>query len=71
MGEPQGQVKLGFHREGMRINFPEVVDYVKLTITNHVGRIIEITSLYEDEVIQNYQEIISNQTKTVEIEEPQ
>lgn len=71
IGEPTGQVKLGFHSEGMRIDFPEVVDYVRLTITNHAGKIINIEALYEDEVVASFQEIISNETKTVELEEPQ
>ncbi len=67
LGKPDGQVKLGFHSEGMRINFPEIVNYLKLTITNYAGRLILIEALYEDEVIQSFQEIISNETKTIEI----
>ena len=67
IGEPNEQVKLGFHKEGMRINFPEVINYVKLTITNHAGRLIKIYALFQDEVIESMQEIIYNKTKVVEV----
>lgn len=71
LGEPNGQVKLGFHSAGMRIDFPQVVDFLRLTITNYAGRIITLEVLYEDEIMASFEEIISNETKTIELEEPQ
>ena len=68
IGEPDKQVKLGFHREGMRIDFPEVIDFLELTITNHAGRIIEIEALFEEEIVANTQEIIYNETKKVTLD---
>ncbi|MBE15108.1 MAG: hypothetical protein CL867_02580 [Cytophagaceae bacterium] len=68
IGNPQGQSKLGFHNAGMRITFPIVVDQVEVTITNHAGRVIFLEALFEDEVLENFQEIINNETKTIRIE---
>lgn len=68
LGEPTGQSKLGFHNAGMRIQFPQVVDKVTVTIANYAGRVIFIDALYEDEIMQTFQEIISNETRTIVIE---
>lgn len=67
VGSPDNHVKLGFHKEGLRIRFPEPVDKVKLTITNHAGRLINISALYEDEVVDTVVEIIYNETKEIEM----
>lgn len=68
IGQPAGQSKLGFHNAGMRIQFPQVVDKVTVTIANFAGRVIFIDALYEDEIMQTFQEIISNETRTITIE---
>ena len=71
IGDPPGQSKLGFHHAGMRIRFPQVVDLVTVTIANFAGRVIFIDALFEDEIMQTFQEIISNETRTIVIDVPQ
>jgi hypothetical protein len=70
-GEPADQVKLGFHSGGMRINFPDIVNGVKLTISNHNSKLITIHALYQDEIIGSFKEIIYNETKVIDINEDQ
>ncbi len=65
LGAPQDQTKLGFAPTGMHIRFPEVVDKVTITITNHAGRLIKLEALYEEEVLAVKDELIYNETKTI------
>ena len=65
-GEPAGQVKLGFNRSGVRIDFPFILSEVSLTITNESIPEIQIQSFDENGVVlQSLTESITNETRTI------
>ncbi|QCK15779.1 PKD domain-containing protein [Mangrovivirga cuniculi] len=69
IGDPQGQNKLGFHPAGVKIEFPHSITTVRITIANYAGRTIQLATMYDDEILSSFDEIIYNETKTLQIED--
>ncbi len=70
-GEPSGQIKLGFESKGVRMEFPEPVDEVKITVNNYSGRQLYFKIYNEDELIDSFSEIVYNEVREFEIREPE
>ncbi len=71
LGEPTDQVKLAFPTEGVRFDFPQAVDEVKLTVNNYAGRLIKVRIFSENRLIREIDEMIYNEVKTLSIKEKQ
>ena len=69
IGDPSSQVKLAFPSKGVRVDFPEPVDEVKLTVNNYAGRTLNFIAYDGDTVLNAFTEIVDNEVKTLTISE--
>jgi hypothetical protein len=64
-GDPAGQVKLAFPRDGVRISFPGPVRDVRLTVNNYAGPTIEFEVYAGSTLVASFSEPIANTVKQV------
>lgn len=67
MGNPAGVNKLSIPNEGMRIDFPDAVNNVELTIVNFGNPVIQINAFNNSNMISNQTEMIQNNTATISV----
>jgi hypothetical protein len=70
MGDPPGQLKLAFPNKGVRVDFPQAVDELTITVNNYAGRVLSFTVFDNDNVLNTFNEIVYNEVKTFTIKEP-
>jgi len=66
-GEPAGKTKLGFDRQGVRIDFPTIVDDVDLTLNNYASPDLEITAYAGAAVLSQFTVSITNSVGSASI----
>jgi len=67
IGDPPNQVKLAFPREGIRIEFPQPVGNVALTINNYADPTLEFSVYAGSTLITQFAEHIEKEVKEVTI----
>ena len=68
-GEPAGRVKLVFPREGLRAEFPQLVQDLRLTVNNYASPDLKVTLYGESEVINQVPVTIDNTVRTLTFSE--
>ncbi len=66
-GDPAGSVKLGLPRSGVRIEFPQPVKDVRLTVNNYAGPTLDFAAFAGSTLLVRFSENISNEVKEVSI----
>lgn len=67
MGTPTGQLKLSMPNAGMRIDFPQAVGEVEVTIVNFGNPVIQVNAFNQATLVSEQTEMIENRTSTVEV----
>jgi hypothetical protein len=67
LGEPHGQVKLVFPRQGVRLDFPQAIDEVELTVNNYAGQTLDFAVYTGDTLAKNFSEVVDNEVKQLNI----
>ena len=62
MGQLAGQLKLSIPNEGMRIDFPQVVGNVELTIVNFGNPVLQVNGFNQGDLVSEQTEMIENGT---------
>lgn len=65
LGDPPGQVKLAFPREGIRIDFPYPVNRTDLTVNNYAGETLNFAVYAGTELVEEITEEVNNEVKMV------
>lgn len=68
MGEPTGQQKLRFPNEGMRLDFPQTVTAVEMTVVNFGNPVIQVNAFNNSNLVSTQTEMIQDTTSTIEVQ---
>ncbi|MCB0019820.1 MAG: hypothetical protein KDE09_18650, partial [Anaerolineales bacterium] len=71
LGDPAGQLKLVFPREGVRVDFPVPLTELELTVNNYAGRTLRIVVFDGAAVIQDFTAVVANEVRTLNLTAPQ
>ncbi len=69
IGDPEGQIKLAFPRQGIRVEFPGPVNDIKLTVNNYAGPTLDINAYQNATLVNEFTEDINNTVKNIQIAE--
>lgn len=62
-GAPQGEKKLAFGPKGVEVTFPRYTDVFSLLVNNYAGRILNISTLRDGEIVESRDEIVYQEAK--------
>ena len=71
LGDPAGQLKLVFPREGVRVDFPVPLTELELTVNNYAGRTLRIVIFDDAAIIQDFVAVVFNEVRTLTLSAPQ
>lgn len=69
IGDPEGQVKLAFPRQGIRVEFLGPANDIKLTVNNYAGSTLDFFVYENATLVKQFTEEISNTVKNIQIAE--
>ena len=68
IGEPSGQVKMQFPREGVRIDYPHAVDITEITLNNYANPTLKFSVFSNDTLLDSFEVEIDGEVKIVSID---
>lgn len=69
IGDPPSQVKLAFPREGIRIDFPQPVSIIRVTVNNYADPRLHFLVYAGNTLITQFEEQVNNEVKEIVIEQ--
>lgn len=67
IGDPPGQVKLAFPREGVRMDFPGLASDIKLTVNNYAGPTLDFSVYAGAVLLSQFTETVANEVREINI----